>query len=148
MNTDSQKFWYDLVRRLGRGPDLRPLEPEEAWAEYLDAPHEPAESAPTSDTTAFLGRSAGELAERGGDEDELAWLDVGAAFFPHSEVSHVPQEDTEVGRSGDSLLKRYERRVLLRALELTGGDKLAAARLVGVGRSTFYRKLRMHGLAR
>lgn len=42
MSTDPESLWYDLVRRLGRGPDLRPLAPEEAWQEYLDAPEQTA----------------------------------------------------------------------------------------------------------
>ncbi len=40
----------------------------------------------------------------------------------------------------------YERKLLLRALDQTGGDKLAAARLLGVGKSTLYRKLKKHGI--
>lgn len=45
-----------------------------------------------------------------------------------------------------SLLDVYEKHALLHALSETGGDKLAAARLVGVGKSTFYRKLKTHGI--
>ena len=36
----------------------------------------------------------------------------------------------------------YEKKALLRALHTTGGDKLAAARLLNVGKSTLYRKLK------
>jgi len=48
---------------------------------------------------------------------------------------------------GASLLDAYERCALLHALRDTEGDKLAAARLVGIGKSTFYRKLKQHGLS-
>lgn len=48
--------------------------------------------------------------------------------------------------SAASLLEVYEKHALLHALSETGGDKLAAARLVGVGKSTFYRKLKTHGI--
>ena len=48
--------------------------------------------------------------------------------------------------SAISLLDVYEKHALLHALSETGGDKLAAARLVGVGKSTFYRKLKTHGI--
>ncbi len=41
----------------------------------------------------------------------------------------------------------YERSLIERALAESGGDALAAARRLGVGRSTFYRKLAKHGLA-
>jgi len=33
----AQEHWYRLVRRLGRGPDLRRLEPVESWAEFQQA---------------------------------------------------------------------------------------------------------------
>ncbi len=46
-----------------------------------------------------------------------------------------------------SLLDAYEKGALLHALSLTSGDKLAAARLLEVGKSTFYRKLKLHGIA-
>jgi transcriptional regulator of acetoin/glycerol metabolism len=40
----------------------------------------------------------------------------------------------------------YERAVLERALRENGGEASAAARCLGVGRSTFYRKLSRHGI--
>jgi DNA-binding NtrC family response regulator len=46
-----------------------------------------------------------------------------------------------------SLLDAYEKGALLHALSLTRGDKLAAAKLLEVGKSTFYRKLKIHGIA-
>lgn len=45
------------------------------------------------------------------------------------------------------LLDAYEKGALLHALSLTRGDKLAAAKLLEVGKSTFYRKLKLHGIA-
>lgn len=45
------------------------------------------------------------------------------------------------------LLEAYERLALLHALRQTKGDKLAAARLLQVGKSTFYRKLKEHGIS-
>ncbi len=45
-------------------------------------------------------------------------------------------------------LDAYERAALLRALEEAGGDVAAAARLLGIGRSTLYRKLTKHDLRR
>jgi two-component system response regulator HydG len=44
-------------------------------------------------------------------------------------------------------LDAYERCALERALAETGGDATAAARRLGIGRSTFYRKLAQHGIA-
>ena len=40
----------------------------------------------------------------------------------------------------------YERAVLERALRENGGEANAAARCLGIGRSTFYRKLSLHGI--
>jgi len=54
--------------------------------------------------------------------------------------------------SGDKLpesdellpLDEMERRAILRALRETSGDKLAAARLLGIGKTTLYRKLKQY----
>jgi DNA-binding NtrC family response regulator len=47
---------------------------------------------------------------------------------------------------GDELLplEELERRAILRALRESGGDKLAAARLLGIGKTTLYRKLKQY----
>jgi DNA-binding NtrC family response regulator len=39
-------------------------------------------------------------------------------------------------------LEELERRAILRALQEAGGDKMAAARLLGIGKTTLYRKLK------
>lgn len=41
-------------------------------------------------------------------------------------------------------LDELERRAIFRALKETGGDKLAAARLLGIGKTTLYRKLKQY----
>jgi len=41
-------------------------------------------------------------------------------------------------------LDELERRAILRALREAGGDKLAAARLLGIGKTTLYRKLKQY----
>ncbi len=43
-------------------------------------------------------------------------------------------------------LQDVERRAILRALETTGGDRARAAKLLGIGKTTIYRKLREYGL--
>jgi DNA-binding NtrC family response regulator len=43
-------------------------------------------------------------------------------------------------------LEELERRAILRTLRETGGDKLAAARLLGIGKTTLYRKLKQFSL--
>jgi two-component system response regulator HydG len=44
-------------------------------------------------------------------------------------------------------LQELERRAIFRALRETGGDKLAAARLLGIGKTTLYRKLKEYDSA-
>ena len=44
-------------------------------------------------------------------------------------------------------LAEIERRAVLHALRETGGDKLAAARLLGIGKTTLYRKLKQYATA-
>ena len=41
-------------------------------------------------------------------------------------------------------LDELERRAIMRALRESGGDKLAAARLLGIGKTTLYRKLKQY----
>lgn len=41
-------------------------------------------------------------------------------------------------------LEELERRAILRALRESGGDKLIAARLLGIGKTTLYRKLKQY----
>ena len=43
-------------------------------------------------------------------------------------------------------LKEQERRAILQALETTHGDRPRAARLLGIGKTTIYRKLREYGI--
>jgi two-component system response regulator HydG len=39
-----------------------------------------------------------------------------------------------------------ERRAILQALETTHGDRLRAAQLLGIGKTTIYRKLKEYGI--
>jgi transposase len=55
----------------------------------------------------------------------------------------VPEEATEVGAGK---FDSTEKTMLIRALHTTGGDKLAAAKLLGIGRSVLYRRLRRFGI--
>jgi len=45
-------------------------------------------------------------------------------------------------------LEEMEKRTILNALAYTQGDQLKAARLLGIGRTTLYRKLRQYGIGR
>ena len=43
-------------------------------------------------------------------------------------------------------LEEMERRAILRTLRETGGDKLSAARMLGIGKTTLYRKLKQYNM--
>jgi len=43
-------------------------------------------------------------------------------------------------------LQQLERQAIIQALEITGGDRTRAARLLGIGKTTIYRKLKEYGL--
>ncbi|MEM7310179.1 MAG: sigma-54-dependent Fis family transcriptional regulator [Planctomycetota bacterium] len=48
--------------------------------------------------------------------------------------------------SDEVSLENFEKKCLLEAMKQTNGDKLAAAKLLKVGKSTLYRKLKTHGI--
>jgi DNA-binding NtrC family response regulator len=56
--------------------------------------------------------------------------------YPSSE--RVPDKDEVLP------MEELERRAILRTLRETGGDKLAAARMLGIGKTTLYRKLKQY----
>ncbi len=61
--------------------------------------------------------------------------------------SNLQYGATERAPRNDELLPldELERRAILRALRESAGDKLAAARLLGIGKTTLYRKLKQYG---
>jgi DNA-binding NtrC family response regulator len=56
----------------------------------------------------------------------------------HASGEKLPQNDEVLP------LEKLERRAILRVLQEAGGDKLAAARLLGIGKTTLYRKLKQY----
>ena len=60
----------------------------------------------------------------------------------YTSVERLPENDELVP------LEELERRAIFRALRETGGDKLAAARLLGIGKTTLYRKLKQYDTER
>jgi two-component system response regulator HydG len=59
----------------------------------------------------------------------------------------VPARAGGPGSSIPLSLAAYEKAALKRALDETDGDAIAAARRLGIGRSTLYRKLARHGIS-
>jgi DNA-binding NtrC family response regulator len=74
---------------------------------------------------------------------------VGAHHSPFEPAAPPPQaarhyEEWEISPEEHVSLDLYEKKALLRALKETGGDRLEAARLLKVGKSTLYRKLKRY----
>jgi two-component system response regulator HydG len=128
--------WPGNVRELGTCIERACLsvDGELIDVEHLPAPlgdaqerigtHEMVPAAPPSSATTVGGTHTASGALRGA-LDQHPW-DI------------TPEEPVS--------LDLYEKKALLRALYETGGDKLAAARLLGVGKSTLYRKLKRYGI--
>lgn len=64
----------------------------------------------------------------------------------NSSPAHKSLQPWDIGDEDEISLDLYEKKCLLRALNQTGDDKLAAARLLKVGKSTLYRKLKRFGI--
>src|SRR6266849_3143452 len=60
--------------------------------------------------------------------------------------SNLQYPSTERAPEKDEILplEELERRAILRTLRETGGDKLSAARMLGIGKTTLYRKLKQY----
>jgi two-component system response regulator HydG len=63
------------------------------------------------------------------------------------ELPRSVASDTTPSEADIVPIAQMEERAILDALRLTGGDKLRAAELLGIGRTTLYRKLKEYGLA-
>jgi len=57
---------------------------------------------------------------------------------------HYPASERPPERDELMPLEELERRAILRTLRETSGDKLAAARILGIGKTTLYRKLKQY----
>jgi two-component system response regulator HydG len=69
---------------------------------------------------------------------------------PELQIADLPSSITEVSRGMDSppvgskilAMSEVERQTILSAIQQLNGDKLLAARLLGIGKTTLYRKLK------
>jgi two-component system response regulator HydG len=59
---------------------------------------------------------------------------------------HYPSSERTPDKDELLPMEELERRAILRTLRETGGDKLAAARVLGIGKTTLYRKLKQYQL--
>ncbi len=76
------------------------------------------------------------------------WLwvraDGGKADLPSN--LHYADQRPGAGRNEILPLEELERRAILKTLRETAGDKLAAARMLGIGKTTLYRKLKQYNM--
>jgi DNA-binding NtrC family response regulator len=70
----------------------------------------------------------------------------GSTFTQVSAPATATLRPGEIGSDDPISLDHYEKKCLERALDATGGDKLKAAKLLKVGKSTLYRKLKRYGI--
>jgi DNA-binding NtrC family response regulator len=66
---------------------------------------------------------------------------------PGEATSHQHRSTPEPGRPPILPLNQMERNAIMDALEYTKGDRAIAANLLGIGRTTLYRKLKEYQLA-
>jgi len=62
------------------------------------------------------------------------------------ESTSMPMQVAQLAPAGVIPLTELERRAIINALEYTKGDRAVAAHLLGIGRTTLYRKLKEYQL--
>jgi DNA-binding NtrC family response regulator len=67
------------------------------------------------------------------------------------ELKDVPstilyRTESQAGTSDAATLQELERKAIMEALQAVGGDRVQAAKLLGIGKTTIYRKLKEYGL--
>ena len=72
---------------------------------------------------------------------------IGKDDLPSSWLAHVVKRDETSHKFQPRTLAELERAAIERTLEETGGDKASAARVLGINKSTLYRKLQKYSLS-
>ena len=157
---ESGRFRADLFYRLNVVRiDVPPLR-ERLEDVPLLAAHFLAKHARSTEPAPFLGSDAlekllryawpGNVRELENAVESALALAHGATLRAGDFGFEAPQQSTPVPPP-DALplrLDAYERCALERALDESGGDATEAAKRLGIGRSTYYRKLARHGIRR
>ena len=89
----------------------------------------------------------GERARRDRRPAALAGVPIRTRPGPEARPWPMPAASTAGDDDGGNEFAAYERQRLLDALAEAGGNKSIAARLLGLPRSTFFSKLKKHGIA-
>lgn len=73
--------------------------------------------------------------------------DLPKTMYPHARpVTVAGQPQPSAIEEEEISLPAYEKRAILRALEKSGGDRIEAAKILNIGKSTLYRKLKKHSI--
>jgi DNA-binding NtrC family response regulator len=80
------------------------------------------------------------------NEVQRAVLMCEGTVVDDGDLSVTATDPASPGGSNVSLLEGVERNTILQMLRQTGGNKLEAARRLGIGRQTLYNKIRQYGL--
>lgn len=75
------------------------------------------------------------------------YVALAAAAHQSAPAVETPPRKVEIDPAQIVPLTELERRAILEALEFTNGDRAVAAHLLGIGRTTLYRKLKEYNLA-
>ncbi|MGH9663612.1 MAG: sigma 54-interacting transcriptional regulator, partial [Bryobacteraceae bacterium] len=75
------------------------------------------------------------------------YVALAAAAQQSAQNAEPPPRKTDLNPAQIVPLTELERRAILEALEFTKGDRAVAAHLLGIGRTTLYRKLKEYNLA-
>ena len=82
------------------------------------------------------------------NDDSVLGAEVVAPLLPNlSAPQDSPAGNAQAGPSLPDLIANVERESIMGALRTTGGKKAAAARMLGIARSTLYEKIEEHGLS-
>jgi len=97
------------------------------------------------------GDSRDEIRPRPARRDESTPGTHAVSGLPTREITPVPRpphtpQPWDVPPDEPVSLELYERLALIRAIAQHGGDKMAAARMLKLGKSTMYRKLKRYGI--
>src|SRR5487761_809913 len=68
---------------------------------------------------------------------------LGVGELPAAILRHIAEP---LDGNMANTMQELERRAIMRALESSGGDRVRAAKLLGIGKTTIYRKLKEYGL--
>jgi two-component system response regulator HydG len=87
--------------------------------------------------------SSGPILHLGDLPTQLQQQGLDARRAPATPARHAESDDTPPV----STLADMERQAILSTIRMLHGDKLQAARLLGIGKTTLYRKLKEYGIA-